>query len=784
MNKSVSITQISICGLLTFLQILLSNKQALAEENTPDRKPHISEAMAKIIAINKLEKLLSSTKTSTKESQNDSQVFSPSVPENIDTNTSKFSIKATDLLPIVSQNHQLEQPPVLPENTNKYQNETSRLREKLKQNRNPARINYKKPPEVVPRQKVPPILTTFSLNNSTINHLTQEIVDQEITFGDDRSTNLRINALYPVSNKVIQSLSQDNIFTSDFRANYTQLRTVDRERQVSINQSIPQTMKGFETQQTFIGPCGIINNEAEETEQQCTYLPPLVVDRNSIEPQFFIPTQIEQMGKIGNPISPETLAIIKQPGWQNIGADGEFTGIDLYFPNIGTIPGNSQSTRTAISRREDIDTTYKLGYYRVRQIVKANAQKAVIGQTIKGIGAIVESDDFLLYPVLGAVAQMLPDVEPDLPGLPENANTNINKNLFNSANNVRTPLNSFVIYQGGVGEAEHRNNKPLTSKIKSTRIPSASFNSMWIGFSPVTQRSISQGFRYVSVGEEKQVTRAGGEGGIDSDIGFVVALNDNNNQNKIASVDLNNFYIQAYVSFLERDVNFVTSSKLNERTNYYPHLSFTGNITNYDSVLRYYAGVITSKNFKFYLGADYTRNWQNWLFNLGAIAYTNGDKDYFSKAEGSIRRKLKLNKNTNLGLFTEFSYAWERDQENFLDNPIDNFVSVGANLDIQQFSLRISQFLDILPHAVGNKLQGSLSARLGKNASITAYLSPQRNTNNYGVSARYNWFSRDFTSSLIFNWNRGIYDFGRDDFDNELTTQNNTFTLMFKTFFK
>jgi hypothetical protein len=40
-----------------------------------------------------------------------------------------------------------------------------------------------------------------------------------------------------------------------------------------------------------------------------------------------------------------------------------------------------------------------------------------------------------------------------------------------------------------------------------------------------------------------------------------------------------------------------------------------------------YAGVIKTKNPKFHLGGDYTHNWDNWLLNIGAIAYQNGDRD-------------------------------------------------------------------------------------------------------------------------------------------------------------
>lgn len=700
----------------------------------------------------------------------------PIVPERIEENESMFAQRASDLLPLKKTDiKDLEK-----------DLETTQPLEPQLDNSTSGNNIYKSPPQAVPKDKVPAILTTFSLNDLTVNHFTKAAVDTQFVFGTERTDNLYINALYQIDSKVIQSLSQDNIFTSDFQGEYVQLRTINQNRQVSIIQSQPQTLRGFELQQTFIGPCYLVNNDASVSGEQCNLLPPLVVDRNSIEPRFFVPTRIEQLGKIGDVISPETLALIKLPGWQNQGFNGEFTGIDLYLPNIGATPGNRQSNKTAISRQESLDNTYSLGYYQVRQIVKTNAQKAVLGRTIKGVNVIVDDENFGLNSALGALGASLPDFKPSLEGTAENANTNINRNLFNAANNIRVPGNSFVIYQGGVGEALHNQRTANNGNgVKRTsNIPAGKFNSVWLGISPVIERSFSQTSRYVPTGEERRVLRVGGEGGINSDVNFAVATNDNGIANSINSADLNNFYIQAYMSLLERDVNFETINTLSEKTNYYPHLSLTGNITNYNSVLRYYTGAIFSEDLKVYVGGDYTINWDNWLLNLGAIAYHNGDKDYYSKVEGSLSKQLRLGSSTNLGLFTGFRYAWDRDKDNFLDNPVDNFVSVGANLNFNNLSLQVSQLLDLLPDSAGNKIQASLTAALGKNASVTAYFSPQRSIDSYGISSRYSWGDTANSSSIIFNWGRNIYDFGNDAFGESLQTTNDTFSVIFQSFFK
>ena len=98
--------------------------------------------------------------------------------------------------------------------------------------------------------------------------------------------------------------------------------------------------------------------------------------------------------------------------------------------------------------------------------------------------------------------------------------------------------------------------------------------------------------------------------------------------------------------------------------------------------------------------------------------------------------------------------------------------------------MRASQLLDLLPDSTGNKIQASLTTALGNNTSLTAYFSPQRNLDNYGISSQYVWSNSYITSSIIFNWSRSIYNFGSDNFGNGLETTNDTFSLIFKAGFK
>jgi hypothetical protein len=241
---------------------------------------------------------------------------------------------------------------------------------------------------------------------------------------------------------------------------------------------------------------------------------------------------------------------------------------------------------------------------------------------------------------------------------------------------------------------------------------------------------------------------------------------------------LTNFYIQNYITFLEQEVNLVTEEKLIEETNYYPHLSLTGNITSNDRAWRYYGGVIASQEAKVYLGSDYTQNFNGWRVNIAVIGYTNPDRDYFSRAEGVVGRQWQLSEKSSLTVSAGFRYAWDRPEEEVLDDPIDNNVNVGATLRIAPFSFNVRRLFDVLPDSTGNQVRGSISVDLDNQAAISAYFIPQRNINNFGVTGEYQFGESGMLQRLIIQWNRSVFDFGEDSFGNELREANDTFSIL------
>lgn len=639
----------------------------------------------------------------------------------------------------------------------------------------PENSQYIIAPRVVPEAQINPFTTTLLLNNTSISHLTEWEALGGYNFGDSQNDNFIFDGVIKLNSSITESITRSNILTIDQKGIYAQLRTVRQFREVDVTRFEPQTLTGLQIQLSLTAPC---IGESSATTAQCTYTPGLVTDRNSIDPQFLVPTRIEQTADVFDVVTPESLAAIELPGFQT-GANGQQVGIDLYFPNGGALPGNSQSDRTTIERSETIEDTPALTISRIRQIVKANDSQAVIARTIHGWTGILDDDNTGINSIWQLGAYLLPDVKPQLEGGVNPVNNNINKNLFLAANNTRTPLNSFTVYQAGMG----RSPSPKIPPKDFRDLPSVNYNSIWIGLSPIVDRTFSSDVRYNPTGVQQIISASGGEGGANANVGFVSVVDGQG----FSTNDFQDFYTQIYLTFFNQDVDLVSSTRLTEKTTYYPHISFTGNITGSEDVLRYYAGLIPANRTKAYLGLDYTRNTLNgWVVNAGAIGYINPDRDYYSQLLGSVGKKITFNRNSNLILSTAFNYALDRETKigsTVIISPA-SYVTLGATANLGDVRVGLTNYFgDLLPDSIENTLLANIELRVNRNLILSAYYTPINNNSSrsrYGASANVR-LGRSYNSpSLIFSWANNEYDFGSDPAGRELLTTDDVFSVVLK----
>lgn len=631
------------------------------------------------------------------------------------------------------------------------------------------------PPHVVPKHQINPFTTTIPLNGSAINHLTNQRTATSYELGGGRSDNFTFNGLIRLNSQVVQSLSSDNILTIEQTGSYAQFQTLRKSREITIKRDAPQTLTSLGLQLSLTAACTL---PGASPDDQCTYTPGLVTDRNSIAPDFLVPTRILQPSTVGEVLSPESLAVIRQPGFQ-AGANGQAIGLDLYFPNAGAAPGNSQSHVTALARNENIASTPTTTYAQVKQIVRANDREAVIGRTVRGWTWIAGDQQALMDVAFELGAELLPDLVPQLQGSTNQVNTNVNKNLFLAAGNTRLPGNSLTIYQAGIGRAP----TPKTPPKSLNQLPAATFNDLWIGLSPVTKISFSSRARFELTGPQRVVVEAGAEGGAGQDLSFMSAVNGQ----AFSTAELNNFYTQIYLSTTHQDVNLQTTTKLKEETNYYPHISWSGNVTNSQQVFRYYAGLIWGPKINPYLGLDLTRSTPSgWTYTAGAIGYLNPDQDYYSQVFGSVSKRIGLSRNSNLILSTGFKYVL--DQAALLRRDVAitpaSAVTLAASANFGPVSLGlVNYFGALLPNSVGNTLLANLEVKLNRQLKLSAYFTPiNQNSSGSRFSATAQWQLSKSPNSPIFvaGWSNNEYNFGMDSFGQELRTTNNAFTLLLK----
>ena len=631
-----------------------------------------------------------------------------------------------------------------------------------------------------------PALTLIAINDVALTHRSQIEVTSGVETGDRRSTDIGLNATGLFSPQVEESVSNKRVYRLDYWSNYSQIRTLRQQREITTKVTTPETLFGARQQISFTGDClvGMNNgNSVSPTGEKliCTYLPGLKTDESSIDPQKLIPTRIPSTSSFGDLVSSASRLAIQAPGFQG-GANGQLIGLDLYFPRIGAQSGNSQAQDSSFERFESNTTVPMVAVGRIHQVILANGTETAIARTVRGFNYILGDVNTSQIAGIQAATELLPDLEPSLPDGKKGGSTTVDRNLILAANNNRTPENSFTAYYSGVG----RGTTP-----KDEQINSANYHGVWIGFSPVVDRQVTLIEPiYKILGPERISLSAGGEGGIDSNTNVTALLN----QNTFDSSAITNGYVQTYITRYEREVNTLSSTTIRERTNYHPHLSATGNITTQDSVLRYYTGLIFNPNFssranhKGYLGVDFTKAAGGLSYNLAAIGYLNPDTEYYSKLTGTISKQLGLGRNpaNNLNLSAGVNYAIDGtkifDEVSF--RSANSYVNVGARANLGNVAVGTTYYLATgMPNSIGNLLSTNASWKISDGLVLSGYYTPVNDNvarSPFGASASIRLGSNIYSPTLSLGWNRNEIDLGTKSDNTRSGVADNVFSIFLR----
>jgi hypothetical protein len=646
---------------------------------------------------------------------------------------------------------------------------------------------------IAPRQldlnQLNPAFTQLVVNDVVVNHRTQAEVTGGIETGDRRTTDVGLNATGLYSPKVEESVSDKRVYRIDYRSTYAQVRTLRQQREIKTTTITPETLFGLRQQLSFTGDClpGMGNRGAAAATGEtpiCSYLPGLKTDEASIDQQRLIPTRIPTTGAFGEVVTPESLAAMREPGFQN-GANGQQVGLDLYFPRIGAQPGNSFATDSKFDRFESNNTVPMASVGRIHQVIVANGKNTAISRTVRGFNYVYGDVNTVWMAGIQAATELLPDFEPVIPNGKKGGSTAVDRNLLLAANNNRTPDNSFTAYASGVG----RGITPIGNQNNT-----ANYHGIWIGFSPVVDRQVvSVGPVFKVLGPERIALFAGGEGGPKSSASVTALVN----QNAFDSSAISNGYVQTYITRYEREVDTISSTTIRERTNYYPHLSATGNITTQDSVLRYYTGAIINPNSnssaniasKAYVGVDYTKVDERGLtYNVGAIGYLNPDTEYYSKLTGTLSKQLNLGRNPayNLNLSAGVNYAIDGTKifDAISFRSANSYVNVGARLGLGDVSVGTTYYQATgMPNSIGNLLSTNLSWKISDGLAISGYFTPINDNiarSPFGASASIRLGGNIYSPTLSLGWNRNQTDLGVNANNTRSGVADNVFSVFLR----
>ncbi len=657
---------------------------------------------------------------------------------------------------------------------------------------NPVNSQYLIAPRAVKLKDVNPRTTQIPINGIQTLHQSQSEITTGIDAGDQRNSTINLNGIKLFSPDATESVSRQRVYRIEYTNSYNQVQTVRQQRDISTTVIEPQTILGERQQISLIGDCldftagGNGSSSATGTKQICTYIPGILTDNTSIDPDKLVPTKINQFAKFGEVVSPESLAAILQPGFQT-GANGQKIGIDLYFPRVGTTDGNLTSSIPRVERREEQINIPTVTIGRMQQVLVSNGAQSGIGRTIRGFTFVLGDRNTAVNSGLQLLGAVLPDAEPRIPPGKSGRSATINPNLLLAANNARLPENSFTAYSAGWGYANNASDSQA-----GTPAP-AYYNNLWIGLSPTIDRKVFSTSSYHTTGSQRIKVASGGEGGAQSSVSSSISINDKN----FSSPNIGNAYSQVYLTLFEQDADRFNTTLLRESTTYYPHISLSGNTTTANSVLRYYSGAIIDpglvprnggNQFKAYAGIDFTQTTPGGLsYDLGAISYFNPDPEYSSRISASTSQKIGLGRNRayNLVLNAGLNYAINGDTEfdKLKFRSGNSSINAGIAVNLGDVSLGATYFIpNGLPNSIDSLLSTNLTWRIKDNIAVSGYYTPiNKNSpkSPYGLNAAFKFGKEYYSPSLVLNWSQNTTSFGQNAAGNQLSTNENVFGVFF-----
>jgi hypothetical protein len=614
-------------------------------------------------------------------------------------------------------------------------------------------------PQKLDDRAVDPFSTQFVLNGNKVSHLTTTVVNAGYESGNFRTSDLNFDIYKLIGAKNVQSVTADRVVRVNSQLEVGGVRSVAQQNDISVSVAQPQTLLGFRQQISLDANC------LDGSGRTCTYLPGIKIDDTVIDRNKLQPTGVKITSQFGDVIAPASVAATRAPGFQGgaIG-DGKSYGIDLNLPAVGLVnpPAGTLIVLTG-ERQEKISTGVAVNYTKLNQDFATNGKESTLARTTRSLNYVNGDRNQLVNLAVNALGQVLPDFQARIaPGEP-GAKIVVNPNLYRAANAIRIPDSSLTVYQAGTGYGASLGSDPSIP-------PEASHQALWVGLSPVVEREFAKDYRYITLRDPRIVSTGGGEGGS-------VPVSVNLNNFGFNSSGLSNPYGQGYVTVFNRDVSRVDTETIRQRTDYYPHISYTGTTLSENTLWRYFTGAIvnagfepkTTTNIKAYLGTDYSIiNPRGLSFSLGGVGYLNPDPEYASQLFANANQSISLGSNPNNNLVVGVNANYIVDGTTTIQSlPVrsaQSFVNAGVAFNFGDVSIGGTQFIgNLLPESIESKTIFNAGWKINDRLRIGGFVSAfdqNVSKNPFGASLSLD-LDPNANSTLYLGWNAAEIDFRR-----------------------
>ncbi len=584
-------------------------------------------------------------------------------------------------------------------------------------------------PTIVAPEKINPIITSTPVNDRVLSPRSDRTVSVEGEYQSEvKVFTPSAKATYRTNQQAVRQVTPDGLRSLDYKADYVLVDTPTTNRKITVERLRKIETLGQHAQFSLTGTC-VGNPQADPVTDQCAYTPGLATDNSpeAVDPKTGNSSRIIQAeqgkGAAFDIVTPENLEAMKAPGFQQglpkSDPRSQQVGADILTPNIAI----TDAKEVGEQRLEEKTNSPALSFVRVHRTLVANRDRAQLAQTVRGVSVLsdldqggIPSDNLVGLGVMG-LAQLASEVRPSLKGTGE-VPTGANENLFLAANSVHLPGNSFTAYHAGIGNAKNyaEPNRPITEQ-------PATFNSVWIGLSPVIDRNSSPVERISNLTRQETLFTGGGEGGT-NDLtvpDFSVLLrNPDGTAIKGSPKLLSNFYSQLYLEFFKSKGDQAIGTSLDEKTRFVPSIALTGSVATPKRTFQYFGGIIADPkdlgNSKAYLGASYShRNpEQRFAWNIEGQGVVGTDPDYYSYVSASIAKGWQLGAKPGtasafIGASALYSPDRPRQYNEIFFSP-SNFVTLTSGINFGK-KLPLQLTVDYTPEVLGdNGVKETLTA--------------------------------------------------------------------------